>query len=544
MTARQIIRRTLLAGFGLGLGLTVFVDLAALVVPIYDMQLYDRVLMSRNFDTLTMLSVACAVGLLFFGALEFLRSACFLAVADTVSRRLSGPALEAGIRRAAGGDRSAGPQLARDVNEIQSFLGSGAVAGPLDALCAPMFVAVLFMLHPAFGYLAVAGIAVLVLAGLAAEWLVRPVLLQAQEQRRGADRALSRSLAEAELTEGVGMLPAIARRWGARYADAVRALSRAANRAQSITGLSRTLRFVLQGSVMALGAVLVIRGDTTPGCLMGANLLLNKCLGPFDHLIENCRSWTLARDAWRRLSGLALPEPATAPACEAEAEPGLVVQTAELRTPSGKVLLDWVDLRIAPGTFAVVCGPNGGGKTSLLRMMAGVCPPSQGAVLLDGAPVCGGPEVGFLPQSVSLLDGSIAENVCRLRDDLGGAIAAARRAGVHELIGRMARGYDTALAGDGATLSGGMRQRIGLARAIYGSPRLLLLDEPDASLDGEGSQALIRAIRACCNEGAIAIVISHRPATIDEADRVIEVRNGRVTERAPPVRRPAVLERA
>ena len=533
----QKVRLTLVLGFALALILTLFVDIAILVVPVYDMQLYDRVLMSRSMDTVLVLSLACAVGLLFYGIFEYLRSAAFLAIADTVAQRLNGPALEEGIRRAAGGDKRVGPQLARDVHEIQSFLASGAVAPPLDALCAPLFMIVLFILHPAFGFLAVAGIAGLVLAGLASETLLHPILHRAQEKRRSADHALSRGLSETELTEGLGMLPAIARRWCGRYGDSVVALGHAATTAELIAGSARLFRFVLQAGVMVIGAVLVIRGQTTPGSLMGANLLLSKTLGPFDHLIGSCRSWLLAREAWRRITmllptgTLALVE---APAMgsdelqtEVAADLGLLVCGADLLSAGGKFLLQDIDLTIAPGTLAVVKGLNGSGKTTLLRLLAGVERPTHGVVTLDGVPVRGGSTIGYLPQSVSLLDASIAANIGRLQENLSGVIEAARRSGVHEQIGRMASGYETALSGDGANLSGGMRQRVGLARALFGTPRLLLLDEPDASLDGEGSDALIRAIRRCCAAGAIAVVISHRPALLEAADLVIEMCDGR-----------------
>lgn len=536
----QKIRRTLGLGFALALGLTLFIDVAILVVPIYDMQLYDRVLMSHNMDTVLVLSLACAIGLIFYGAFEYLRSAAFLAIADTVALRLNGPALDEGIRRAAGGDKRVGPQLARDIHKIQSFLASGAVAPPLDALCTPMFLAVLFILHPAFGYLAVAGIAALILVGLASETVLHPSLHRAQERRQAADHALSRSLSQTDLTEGLGMLPAIARRWCVRYADAVSVLSHAATASEFITGLGRLIRLVLQAGVVALGAVLVIHGQTTPGSLMGANLLMSKALGPFDHLIGSCRSWLLARDAWRRIAILlpaeADPHPAS---CEEDAGPGLVVRGAELLSASGKPLLQDIDLTIAPGTFAVVSGRNGSGKTTLLRLLAGVAVPSRGSVLLDGIRLCGGLAIGYLPQSVGLLDGSIAGNIGRLQDDVVGIIAAARLAGVHEQIGRMASGYETALSGDGNNLSGGMRQRVGLARALFGTPRLLLLDEPDASLDGEGSDALVRAIRRCCAGGAIAVVISHRPALMQAADLVLELCDGRVAASPVPNQIPA-----
>lgn len=537
MTTRGRIRRTLAGGLGLALLLTLFIDIAVLVVPIYDMQLYDRVLQSRNMDTLAVLSVACVAGLAMYGLLEYLRSACFVAMGEALGRHLNGPVLEEAIRRAAAGDLRTGPQLVRDINEIQAFLSSGAVAVPLDALCAPLFLAVLFMLHPAFGFLGIAGIAALILTGLAAEWLVRPALLAAQDTRREADQALARSLSAPELADGLGMLPALGRRWAVRHGHALAGLDRVGRKAQAAAGLSRLLRMLFQTGVMALGALLVLAGAATPGSLMGANLLSSKLLAPFDHLVGSWRHWALAYAAWQRIDGL-LTQASPVPAGAAhDAQLGLVVRDASFHAPDGRALLRGIDLLVPPGTLVAVTGANGAGKTTLLRLVAGLMPPTAGAVLLDGVPVQNGNGVGYLPQAVSLLDGSIAENVSRFRGDLDAAVAAARRAEVHDGIGRMARGYDTALANNGAALSGGMRQRVGLARALLGAPRLLVLDEPDASLDGEGTAALLRALRACCDDGAIAVVTSHRPALRNAADMVVTLGDGAVV--ANPAATPA-----
>ena len=533
MSVRGRVRCTLAGGFGLALLLSVLVDVAVLVVPVYDMQLYDRVLQSRNMDTLMAMSVACATGLAMYALVDYLRNACFVAIGEAMGRHLSGAVLEEGVRRAAAGDRKTGTELVRDLNEIQGFLSSGAVAVPLDAICAPLLLTVLFLLHPAFGFLGVIGISLLVLAGLLAEWRVRPALLAAQARRTDAQSMLSRSFSDPEVADGLGMLPAIGRRWAVRHGEALEGLNRIGGLALAVAGVSRLLRMSMQAGVMATGALLVLAGATTPGSLMGANLLTGKALGPFDLLVGSWRHWALAHAAWRRIGRLLSQAETVRKVGEAEAKPGLVVEGAGVRSPDGRWLLRDVDLAIPPGTLALVAGPNGAGKTTLLRLLAGLAPTESGSVLLDGVPAGGDGRAGFLPQSVSLLEGTVGENIARFRrDGLDGAVEAARAAEVHELVGRMARGYDTALASNGASLSGGMRQRVGVARALFGGPRLLLLDEPDASLDADGGAALLRALRRCCEAGAIVVVTSHRPAMRAAADRVIELRNGRLAEAA------------
>ena len=528
MSIQQKVRHTLATGFALALLLTVFLGAAVMVVPIYDMQLYDRVMQSRSMDTLALLSLFCVVGLGLYGLLEYLRSACFIAIAETVGQRLHGAVLDEGVRRAAAGDMRAGPELVRDLNTLQGFLSSGAVAVPLDALCAPLFLAVLFMLHPAFGYIGLAGIAALVLIGLMAEWLVRPALLEAQDARTAADAALSRAVAEPEMADGLGMLPALAQRWAVQHGQALTRLDRAGGRAIAMAGLSRLLRMVLQAGVIIAGALLVLAGATTPGSLMGANLLMGRVLAPFDQLVGSWRHWATAHAAWRRMNQLlSTPAVPSDQSCTGAA-PGLLVRDLTLRTVGGQALVSDVTIQISPGTLVVVTGPNGAGKTTLLRLLAGVVPPTSGTVLLDGMRAGG---VGWMPQSVSLLDGTIAENIGQFRSDaLDDTVIAARRADVHDLVGRMSRGYGTALGVNGLALSGGMKQRVGLARALLGMPRLLVLDEPDASLDADGGNALLHALRDCCAAGAIAVVTSHRPMLRDAADLVLTLRDGRLVE--------------
>ena len=530
MILRQRVRRILATGLGLALVLTAFLNVAVMVVPIYDMQLYDRVLQSRNMDTLALLSVFCVLGLLIYMLLDYLRSACMVAIGESVGQHMGPAVLEAAVARAAAGDTKTGAALMRDMNEVQQFLSSGAPAVPLDALCAPLFLLVLFMLHPAFGFIGLASICLLVLLGLAAEWRVRPALLGAQDRRAAADSELARSLGNMDVADGLGMLPAVARRWAAQHGRALVGLDRAGSRALVLAGTSRVLRIVMQSAVMGLGAILVIAGSTTPGSIMGANLLTAKLLGPFDQLVGTWRSWALAHAAWQRIDAV-LSEVVPVAAAVGDGSAGLVVRGAEI-SGGGRVLLHGIDLHVSTGEMVLLAGPNGAGKTTLLRALAGLMPIESGTLLMDGEPLGPGAPVGYLPQSVSLLNGTVTENIARFAAGgaVEGAVTAARRAEVHEVVGRMARGYETPLADNGRALSGGVRQRIGLARALYGAPRLLLLDEPDASLDGEGAEALVRALRACCADGAIIVLTSHRPAMRKAASRIVELRNGRILE--------------
>ena len=273
-------RRTLGLGLGLALFVTLFVDIAVLVVPIYDMQLYDRVLLSRNMDTVAMLSIACGVGLLIYGALDYLRSATLVAIGDQVGRALSVPVLKAAVQRGMSGDPAAGAEAMRDLHEIQSFLSSGAVAKPLDALCAPLLLAVMFMLHPAFGWLGVAGICLLTMVGVVTDILVRPGMIAAAETRARAGHQFAAGLRELDLTEGLGMFPALARRWAGRHAAAVERRRHSEERSHRLSTIAKLARLVLQSGVIAVGAVLILARQASPGSLMGANLLLGEGARP------------------------------------------------------------------------------------------------------------------------------------------------------------------------------------------------------------------------------------------------------------------------
>jgi ATP-binding cassette, subfamily C, type I secretion system permease/ATPase len=533
-------RRDLFVGMALCLLLTLFIDIAVLVVPIFDMQLYDRVLQSRNMDTVMLLSVACFTGLAIYGVLDLLRSAALLAISDALVLRLRTPLLRHAVACGLRGEGGGAAQAIRDVEEMRTFLASGAVCVPLDAICAPLLLAVLFMLHPAYGFLGVLGASVLVLLGVAMEAFARPKLTAATQVQQGLTGELARHLRDPEVSEGLGMLPAIGRRWLARHAQALQQLRHAHEIGHALEQSAKIARLLLAAGVMILGAVMILGRATTPGSLMGANLLLNKLLGPFDHLVGSWRHWGLALAAWRRIGMMDFDNPAQARTPAAGAEPGLALHNVSFALPrQTRPILDNVSIAVPAGLALAVVGANGAGKSTLLRLLAGLITPSAGQITLDGAPLVAGEHIGYLPQGVALLDGTVGANIGRFVTDAdvarhADAIAAARDAGVHELIGRLRLGYDTEIGADGASISGGQRQRIGLARALFGAPRLLVLDEPDASLDHEGDTALLAALATARARGSVVVITTHRPRLLAGVDLVLMLKEGRVHSLGPP----------
>jgi ATP-binding cassette subfamily C protein len=535
--------RLLWAGLALCLLLTLFVDVAILVVPIYDMQLYDRVIQSHNMDTVLFLSIACVIGVALYGLVDLLRSAALLAIADGIASRLHAPLLKESIAQSLEGAASGRMEAMRDIALLRSFLGSGAVCVPMDVLCGPLLLAILFMLHPAYGFLAMLGASLLVALNLLADALGRPGLLAANEARQAVADELNERLRDPEVTEGLGMLPAIGRRWARAHHAALVRLHHAHDRAHLLASACKMAKLLLQAGVMILGALMILAHATTPGSLMGANLLLNKMLGPYEQLVASWRQWVLALAAWRRIctppdSPPAMPfAPAlAAPALETLPATGLVLHDVGYCPPAlGRALLEDITFTLQPGQAMAVVGSNGAGKSTLLRLLTGLALPTRGAIVLEGRRLdqFDRARIGYLPQTIGLLDGTVGANISRFTPH-GDPIAAARQAGVHDMIGRLQRGYDTELRVDAPALSGGQMQRIGLARALFGSPRLLVLDEPDASLDGEGDAALRTALRAARAQGAIIVVTTHRASLLTEMDVLLELHAGRVVSLSAP----------
>ena len=536
------LQRSFVGGLSYAAALSLCVNLLLLTVPLFMMQVQDRVTVSRSYDTLTMLLVIAVGALVLYGVIEFIRSLTFQAMASIFARKLNLPALQAAVGASLEQGSGQATQAIRDLNDIRFFIASSAIATPLEAIWSPVFLAVLFALHPVYGLVGVASLIILLLLGVLSDMLTRRVMKEANEAGVASINEVGASLRHAETIEAMGMLPALARRWRGQQLAMIEQLDMGTRRGKFIAAVTRSSRMTMQLAVYATGAVLIIRNEVTAGTLMAASILLGRLLAPFDSMINDWRQWVLAAAAWKRVRELVLSrssqrQTVPTPPCQGE----LVIDRV-IYAPSGQeqTVIKGISFSLQPGEVLGVVGPSGAGKSTLARLLVGVLRPNVGGVYLDGHSTylwergSFGAMVGYLPQSVSLLNGTIAENIARMRDpDPHAILEAARVAGVHELIGRLPLGYDTNVADSDFNLSGGQRQRIGLARALYGAPRLIVLDEPNANLDAEGEQSLIRAIAAARDSGAIVVLIAHRPSVMQVVDKLLVLREGRVQQFGP-----------
>ncbi|MFO1152310.1 MAG: type I secretion system permease/ATPase [Rhodospirillales bacterium] len=538
--AQDALRSTLrscVAGIAIAACIGMFVNVLYLIQPFYMLQIYDRVINGRSIDTLIMLSILAGGIVLFLGMLDFLRGRIFLIVGEQMARRLGGMVLQAAVQDSLRAQSLESSQAMRDLQEVRQFLTGGPVTLPFDGLMTPLFLVVLFCLHPAYGVLALIGIALLVGLGLVMEFVARRPSMLANDAAMKSHAEVATAIRHAELIEAMGMLPALTRRWQQGQRRALFLLGAGNTASKAISTIARGVRMVLQMGMLATGAVLVIDQDVTAGTMLAASLMMGRVLYPFEQIIEGWRQWGNALGALRRLRSVLAGRNAGRGAMPlAVGDPRL---TADRLTfiPHGsdRPVLRGLNFAIEPGEVIGIIGPSGAGKSTLARLMVGIWRPTAGGLFLDGHDVYAwdrasfGRQIGYLPQHPALLNGTVRTNISRLEDgELGEVIRAAKQAGVHELIGRLPLGYETRVGEGGFELSGGQRQRIALARALFGSPRLLVLDEPNSNMDGEGEQHLIRAIGEAKATGATVVIVAQRMSILSVADRLLVLRDGAV----------------
>lgn len=519
------------------------INILMLTSPIFMLQVYDRVLATRSYPTLAVLTVVAGGLLVVMGALELIRSRVLVRTGARLDGLLSARVFAAVFVRGLG---SAGGQSSRplmDLDTLRQFLTGPGPFALFDAPWVPVYLVVVFMLHPVLGLVALAGAAVLFTIALLNEVRTREPLRRAGTEAAAANAFAEAGLGNAEVVHAMGMGEGLLRRWRARHDQAIAHQGQGSDRSGTLTAASKTLRLFLQVAILAAGAGLVIDQQITAGTMIAASIIMGRALAPVEQAIGNWRAFVQARAAYGRLRDLLAAHPGDAARMDLPAPKGALAVERLVAAPPGvtKPVLKGISFALKPGEVLGVIGPSAAGKSTLARLLVGVWPPAGGAVRLDGAELGHWPaqalgrHIGYLPQDTALFDGTVGENIARFAHDPDPEriVAAATRAGVHEMILRLADGYDTRIGPRGAALSGGQRQRVALARALYGDPVLVVLDEPNASLDAEGEQALHNAVLGLKRAGACVIVMAHRPSALAAADTLLALADGQVQAFGP-----------
>jgi PrtD family type I secretion system ABC transporter len=517
-----------------------------LTSSVYMLQVYDRVLASGSLETLLYLTLIAAAALLLLSFLDTLRSRMLSRISSWLEMRLSPLAFRKSLEASLSQREYQGESL-RDLATIRGFIGSG-VATLFDVPWVPIYLGVVYLLHPVMGHVALAGAVILFLLAILSDYAAKRPLKEANRSATQSMRTVEGALRNAEVIDAMGLTEGVLKRWAGYSREALSFQSVASDRAAMIQGAARFVRFFVQTAILGVGAWLVIRQEVSGGAMIAGSIIMGRALAPVEQAITTWKQLVQARESYRRLFAfLGLPSlrpdamPLPAP------EGRLSVEGVSFGLPGKPLILRSVTFRADPGEAICIIGPSAAGKSSLARLLIGVKSPVSGIVRLDGADIFTWPKsdlgrhVGYLPQDVELFAGTIRENISRLSDaDPAEVVAAARLANCHDMILRLDKGYDTEIGDSGVRLSGGQRQRIALARAVFGRPKLIILDEPNASLDGEGEDALNRAIAAMKACGSTVIVIGHRPSLLQEVTKVLVLVAGQVELFGP---RAEVMER-
>jgi PrtD family type I secretion system ABC transporter len=512
------------------------INLLMLVPSLYMLQLFDRVLQTRSYDTLLYLTLIAVAALAVLGLLDLIRARMMVRISTWIDRRLAGGTFERAILAGLRGSSYQSRAL-QDLLELRSAMGSATLVSVFDAPWVPLYILVIWFLHPLMA--AVAAIGAVVLFGLALlnERLTRPALVSAGESASRNLRLAQATTRNAEAVEAMGMARPVVARWLQDNDATLRLQERAADRGGVILAVTKFWRLTLQLLIMAVGAWLVLRHELTGGAMMAGSILMGRALAPVEAAIGNWKVLVNARAAWRRLKEfLDQPEPHPARMSLPPPQGRLAASNVWYAYPqTDRPILRGVSFELQPGEVLAIVGPSAAGKSTLARVLIGLYEPTRGTVRLDGARLQTwdhaelGRWLGYLPQDVELFGGTVRDNIARLGAAPAEAvIAAAKLADVHDMILNLPQGYDTDIGEAGRLLSAGQRQRLGLARALFGGPRLLVLDEPNSNLDQDGEAALNRAIAEAKAQGTTIVLIAHRPSLLAHVDRILVLRHGAV----------------
>ncbi|WP_158895745.1 MULTISPECIES: type I secretion system permease/ATPase [unclassified Pseudomonas] len=517
---------------------SLFVNLLLLVPSFYMLEVYDRVVSSKSVTTLIMLTLIVVILMSVYGVIEWIRSRMMIRISTRLDLMLSERVFNASFNQSLftnGLGISAQP--ISDLSGLRQFLTGSGLFAFFDIPWIPVYIGLMFYFHPWFGWLTVIGSLVAIAFAIANEWATSKQLLEANRENSAALNMVNSSLRNAEVINSMGMLPNLLKRWKIRGYKVLSLQARASEKGGAVSNASRTWRLLLQSFVLGLGAYLVINNEITPGLMTAASILVGRALAPIDQMIGNWRGFVAARGQYARLNEVLRQIPADSERMPLPIPKGDLSVEQIVVTPPGAhaPVIKGISFRAPPGVSVGVLGASAAGKSTLARALLGIWPAQSGKVRLDGADMfhldraAVGPYLGYLPQDIELFEGSIAENIARFGEvDAAKVVEAAQIAGVHEMILRLPQGYDTVIGAHGGALSGGQRQRIGLARAIYGDPKLVILDEPNSNLDDVGERALGEALIKLKQKGTTLFMITHRVSALAYVDNLLVLSEGQI----------------
>ncbi|GAB6141272.1 type I secretion system permease/ATPase [Methylosoma difficile] len=514
---------------------SLFINLLMLLPSIYMMQVYDRVLGSNSTSTLLMLTILAVVLFAMLGALEWVRSQILIRVSTRFDLLLNERLYKVLFRQSLMSGGRSSTQPLSDLLMLRQFLTGNGLFAFFDAPWLPVYVGLLFLFHPAFGAMAIFSAVLLILLAIWNERATHDDLEQANKVSVENANITARNLRNAEVVHALGMLPDLMSRWQEKQQKLIMLQAVASEKAGLIAALSKTYRVTMQSLILGLGAWLAIDKQISPGLMIGGSILLGRALAPIDLMIGSWKQFLSARTAFDRLNTLLGQFPAETERMPLPMPKGNLSAEQAVIVPPGSrtAVIKGVNFNIPAGTFIALIGASASGKSTLARALLGIWPTANGVIRFDGADVSQldrslvGPGIGYLPQDIELFDGTVADNIARFGElDSNKVVAAAQAAGVHEMILQLPQGYDTEIGGTGGLLSAGQRQRVGLARALYGDPVLVVLDEPNSNLDDLGEQALARALVALKVRGCTIIVITHRLGILGMVDRIMLLSEG------------------
>ena len=521
---------------------SLFINFLMLVPSFYMLQLYDRVITSGSQSTLLMLTLIMVLLLTTMGLLEWVRGQILIRVGARLELLLNKRLFGLTFKRALYSGGKTGAQPLDDMTGLRTFLTTTGLFAFFDAPWLPIYIAVMFMFHEWFGWIAV-GTAI-ILAGLAllTEKLTGKTMTEAGFLSISGQGLVNKNLRNAEVVESMGMLEAIRSRWQKGTNKVLQLQYKASSSYGMVSSISKTIRLMSQSLVLGIGAYLVLMQEISPGLMIAGSILLGRALAPIDLMISSWKGFVSARGSYSRLNKVLLETPEETEKMSLPAPDGqITVDKILVSAPGNRVpIVSGVSFSLEAGESLGIIGPSASGKSVLARALLGIWPTMSGKVRLDGVDIFSwnrmelGPHIGYLPQDIELFQGTVAENISRFSEvDSAKVVAAAKLADVHEMILKLPQGYDTVIDAVGGVLSGGQRQRVGLARAVYDDPKLVLLDEPNSNLDELGEMALENALEALKEKKTTVIVITHRRGILSELDKILLLREGQMVAFGP-----------